>query len=133
MANSTDLYIDANLDLRELALLLLPEIAPQEKITLESAPTKVLQYIFYADGFRPAVYLSENQNTFHIKTETSIYRYKLSALRGPQVDFIMATYNRLLQYDCFPLAFQESEGETDLTFMPVGYSPDYSLVITPQP
>ena len=133
MANSTDLYIDANLDIRELATHIFPEIAPREAITLEVLFGSSLQYHFRAEGGRPAVFLSENFNTSYVKTDTSIYRYKLSAVRGPQVSFIRNVYDRFLQHDCFSLAYQESEGLTDFTYQPLNYSPDYSLITRTMP
>ncbi|MGI4789988.1 MAG: hypothetical protein ACRYFS_14200 [Janthinobacterium lividum] len=128
MGMFSNIYIDANLDLRELALYLLPEMQIATEITLVHPDGKSLQYRFLAEGGRPMVYLSENPRVYHNESDTSSYRYELSAIRGAHIPYLQAIYESLLRHECFSLAYQKFEGLTDLTHQPLDYNPDYSLI-----
>ena len=82
MGMSTNIYLDANLDIRELAIHLLPEMPTSEEIILRRLGSQGLQYHFLAEGGRPLVYLSENSHVYLNQRDESIYRYQLSAIRG---------------------------------------------------
>ncbi len=128
MGMSANIYLDANLDLRELALHLLPEMLTLSEITLENPAPERFMYRFLAEDGRPIVYLTENSRVYYNYQDVSTYRYELSAKGGPQLSYMQALYERLRQHGCFPLAFQKLQGETDFTYQPLDYSPDYSLI-----
>ncbi len=128
MGMFTNIYLDANLDIRELALHLLPEMPTSEEIILRRPGSQSLQYHFLAEGGRPLVYLSENSRVYLNQRDVSIYRYQLSAIRGPQLIYMQTAYEHLRNHLCFPLAYEEMEGLTDSSYQPVDYIPDYSLI-----
>ena len=128
MGMFTNIYLDANLDIRELALHLLPEMPTSEEIIFRRPDRHSLQYYFLAEGGRPLVYLSENSHVYLNQRDVSIYRYQLSAIRGPQLIYMQTFYEHLRNHLCFPLAYEKLEGLADSFYQPVDYIPDYSLI-----
>ena len=128
MGMFTNIFLDANLDIRELALHLLPEMPTSEEIILRRPGSQGLQYHFLAEGGRPLVYLSENDHVYLNQRDVSIYRYELSAIRGPQLIYMQTAYEHLRNHLCFPLAYEKLEGLADSFYQPVDYIPDYSLI-----
>lgn len=133
MGMFTNIYIDANLDLRELAIHLLPELPISKEITLVHASPDSLQYRFVGRDGRPMVYLSENAQVYLNEIGMASYRYELSATKGPQIQYMQDAYRQLSQHGCFPLAYQEVEQVTKVTFEPNDYLPDYSIVTRRMP
>lgn len=128
MGMFTNIFIDANFDLRELAIHLLPELLIFEDITLVHTSSDNLQYRFFGPEGRPMVYLSENAQVYLDEIGMASYRYELSAIRGPQIPYMEAAYDRLLNHGCFPLAYQQVEQVTNLSFKPPEYILDYSII-----
>lgn len=128
MGMFTNIYIDANLDIRELAIYLLPELPTSGEIKLVRSNLSSIQYGFFGQNGRPMGYLSENSQVYLYEIGMASYRYKLSAIRGPQIPYMQAAYEHLLQHACFPLAYQKVEQVTDFTYNPTDYVPNYSLI-----
>ena len=95
-----------------------------EEIILRRPGSQSLQYHFLAEGGRPLVYLSENDHVYLNQRDVSIYRYELSAIRGPQLIYMQTAYEHLRNHLCFPLAYEKQEGLADSFYQPVDYIPD---------